>query len=527
MRLVLYKNLDFDGVNAFPHIENKVSFDAYLADKEQYDQSIIYNRIGDPILLYLDYDTAVGYGYGSIDTGTKKYFIIPDSITVNENNRVFLSYSVDWFTTLKYDNEISFGRSHLIKSTDVDPLTYSQSIQPIDMRISSHTLFDDTTVGEIHVAYTTADDQSKVRWVLCKAKNGYSFIEDVMVVTPPDNVVITTTGYTLGVSEIMNGLLYQACGIPPANILGIFYIPYTSASSSYGGQYEAKYKDIGDRRYIWYELDEDFSNPVFSRKNKDFNITSNAMHSAHLIDRYGSIIYSVPYGRTLKRIVYRSVLTASSCYIAIEFIYDTPPALADPSAMKSAENSFMLYMCEKIDFNNDAYANWAAGLKGIEIEERRLQKNKALVSNLSNVGVTAALGMGAGGPIGAAAGAVGGLAGAISSFAIDTYYESDVNRLEDRKYQLAQDTMVPGGFLPGLSPTLAIVVLSAPPSDIARYEAELTNFGADCNLPVDSWTPTPGAFKFADVEIIADVPYSIKQNIRQKLLSGIKIVSVI
>lgn len=531
--LTLFKGVAFDGVNSFPYIPNQAVFDYYLLAKVQYSQDIHFNRIGEPILINKGYDTAIEYSYGCIDTDNKKYFIIPDSISVNENNRVYMTYSVDWYTTLMYGGVLAFGRAHLIKSTDVDPLTYSQSIQPNDMRISSHTPLDETPIGEIHVAYTTADDQSKVRWVLSKAKNGYSyFIENVMVVMP-DNTVLTTAGHTLGVSEIMNGLLYHACGIPPANILGVFYVPYTSANSGYGGQYDAKYKDIDDRRYIWYELNDVISNPVFSRKHKDFNVTSNAMHSAHLIDRYGSIIYSVPYGRTLKRILFRPVLTASSCYIAIEFVYDTPPALADPSAVKSAENSFMLYMCEKIDFNNDAYANWASGLKGIEIEERRLQKNKALVSNLTNVGTTAALGMGAGGPAGAAAGATAGFAGAIASYAIDTYYESGVNRLEDRKYQLTQDTMVPGGFLPGLSPsvdglspTLAIVVLSAPPSDIARYEAELSNYGADCNIPVSSWTPSVGAYKFADVEVIADVPYSIKQNIKQKMQSGIKIVGL-
>ena len=115
MMLTLYKGLNFDGVNSFPNITTKATFDTYLTGKEQYSQSITYNRIGDPILLNLDYDTAVGYGYGCIDTGTKKYFIIPDSISVNENNRVYLSYSVDWYTTLKYESEITFGRSHLIK----------------------------------------------------------------------------------------------------------------------------------------------------------------------------------------------------------------------------------------------------------------------------------------------------------------------------------------------------------------------------------------------------------------------------
>lgn len=531
--LTLYKGVVFDGVNSFPHITSKETFVAYLAGKQQYSQNIHYNRIGEPILINKGYDKAIGYSYGCIDTDNKKYFIIPDSISVNENNRVYLSYSVDWYTTLIYDDALTFGRAHLIKSTGVDPLAYYQAVQPIDMRVESITPLlghntddDDKDVGEIHVAYTTADESSKVKWVMCRARNGFKMRIDVTV-AEPDHTVATITGWTLGVQEIMNGVLFDACGIVPSNIIGIYYVPYLASKVNYGGPWEAKYKDVNDLRYVWYELNEFLEDPPFRGSYTNINMASTAMRSIHVIDRYGSIIYSVPYGRTLNYVSFTTVVNMSSCFMTLNFVYGDSPSYHEwTPAEKSAENSFALYMCEKIDYNNDAYRNWASGLKGVEIEERRLQKNKALVSNMSGTAITTAVGAGVGGPAGAIAGAAGGMMSALASYAIDTYYESDINRLVDRKYQLTQDSMVPGGFLPGLYPTLAVVTLTASDADIARYNTEIAEFGADCNLPVSSWTPSVGAYKFADVEVIADVPYSIKQNIKQKMMSGIKIVGL-
>ena len=158
------------------------------------------------------------------------------------------------------------------------------------------------------------------------------------------------------------------------------------------------------------------------------------------------------------------------------------------------------------------------------MEERRIQKNKNLVSGIGGSAITGTIGGATGSPIGAAAGVVGGIASAVLSYGVDTYYESKVNVLEDRKYQLAQDTMMPGSFVePGF---FHAIQLEAPVSDVARYNDEISNFGVDCNLPVSSWVPAVGAYKFADVEVIADVPYSIKQGIKQKMMNGIKIVDV-
>lgn len=503
--LTLHKGVAFDGVNSFPHITTKATFDTYLAGKEQYNQAITYNRIADPILINTDYDTAIGYSYGCIDTGTKKYYIIPDSISVNENNRVYLTYSVDWYTTLKYDDAISFARCHLVKSTSVSPKSYQQSISPIDMRMTSRTtLLGDPldpalVLNGLLISYVTDDTKSALSYIYSPLM-GYSAVQD-------------GTRKSISLQDVYSGGLTSITGIAPKDVIGIWYLPYTT-------RYNGMRKETTDEHY-WYEFDLYGPSQTHAL---NVSLYTDAMHMGVLTDPSGSILYTVPYGRTLERIHYRIVTSWTQVFAELFFIYEN--GIRSSDSQNAVENSSILIPCPQVDFNNDTYANWSSGMKGIEIEERRIQKNKALTQNLVNVGTTTALGMGAGGPAGAAVGAAAGLASSIGSFAVDTYYENKINILEDKKYQHMQDTMVPGSFLMTGNHNYQVIQLSAYSADIGRYAAELSNFGADCNLPLSSWTPSVGAYKFVDVEIIADVPYSIKENIKHKLMGGIKIVGV-
>lgn len=513
--LTLLKGVAFDGVNSFPHIVSKTAFDSYLAGKQQYAQAITYNRIGEPILINTDYDTAIGYGYGCIDTGTKKYFIIPDSLSVNENNRVYLSYSIDWYTTLKYENEISFRRCHLVKSTNVDPRTYSQSIQPIDMRTKSDELITlDVQYGskeynqEIIILYTEPSKEGQVRWAISPMYNNHYYIQ-------------AQNSRCLIPEDVYSGDFLSLLGdpLPPDNILGVFFLPIAvhNVHSSSSPFTLVSYERDDSSSLVAYT----FGQPLLwgsGTVSLDTPISTTTTKIGVVTDTTGNIIYTVPYGRTISNIKFTLVGSLTQCYIKMEF------STSLSYQAQNAENSSVLYACEKIDYISDAYKNWASGLKGVEMEERRIQKNKNLVSNVGNAAITGSIGGASGNPIAAAAAAAASIASAVASYGIDTYYESDISRLEDRKYQLAQDTTIPGSFIgPGF---FHAIQLEAPAADIGRYAAELSNFGADCNLPLSSWTPSVGAYKFADVEIIADVPYSIKENIKHKLTGGIKIVGV-
>ena len=503
--LTLYKGVAFDGVNSFPHITTKSAFDGYLAGKQQYSQAITYNRIGDTILINLDYDTAVGYGYGCIDTGSKKYYIIPDSLSVNENNRVYLSYSVDWYTTLKYDNAISFGRAHLIKSTTADPKKYPQAISPMDMTISSKTYVGENPTlgyGGMVVSYEKDD---KVNFIFSPCH----FFRSSQI----------GTADTLSPISIFTGEFFALTGILPANVINVWYIPFNVIN----GYWIEKNASLGGTAYSWYESDS-WAIGTGIDGSVSTSITTDNVRKGVITDRNGGIVYVVPYGRTLTKIEYGTVLSTTQCFTQLKLTFTGQSSSRTPD--KNVENAYVLIPCDSIDYINSAYLNWSMGKKSVEIEERRIQRNKNLAQGIGGAALTGALGATAG-PAGAAMGVAGGIGGALLPYGVDRYYESATQRLEDWKYQLTQDEIIPGSLIPNTDGfSITAYQLSASTDEIARYNAEMVNFGADCNIPLSQWTPSPGAYKFADVEIIADVPYSIKQAIKNKMISGIKIVGV-
>ena len=505
--LSLYKGVSFDGVSVFPYFGSKTAFDAYMAGKQTYSQAINFNHIGEPILLNLSYDDAVGYSYASLNTGERTYFLTVTEVTVNENNRVFLGYTVDWYTILFYESEISFRRCHLVKSTSADPKKYPQAISPNDMKLMSRTtLLGDPqqpalVLNGLLISYVTDDTTSSLSYI-------YSPLMGYSAVPEPDG-----TRGSISLHDIFGGGLTSITGIAPKDVVGIWYLPYTA-------RFSGMRKEGTDYHY-WYEFD--LYGP--SQTNTiNASISTDAMNVGVITDPSGSILYSVPYGRTLSKIYYRIVASWTQVFAEIFFIYGN--GIQSPDYFNAVENSSILVPCPQVDFDNDTYANWASGMKGIEIEERRIQKNKALVQNISGSVMTGAIGGAAGGPAGAAVGAAGQIAASLVSYGVDTYYDNEINVLEDRKYQLMQDTMVPGSFLMTGNHNYQVIQLSAYSDDMGRYTAELSNFGADCNLPLSSWTPSVGSFKFADVEIVADVPYNVKQAVKNKMISGIKIVGV-
>ena len=503
--LRLYKGVNFDGVSVFPYFGSKTAFDAYLEGKQTYCQDVHFNRIGEPILLNLSYDDAIGYSYAALKTAEKTYFLTVTEVSVNENNRVYLGYTVDWYTTLFYEGEISFRRCHIVKSTSADPKKYPQSISPRDMRLTSQTtLLGDPqdpalVLNGLLISYVTDDTKSSLSYIYSPLM-GYSAVQD-------------GTRSSISLHDVYSGGLTSITGIAPKDVIGIWHLPYTAR---YNGM-----RKKTTNNYYWYEFDLYGPSQTHSLNASLF---TDAMHMGVITDPSGSVLYSVPYGRTLKKIHYRIVSSWSQAFAELFFIYENGIQASD--RQNAVENSSILVPCPQVDFNNDTYANWASGMKGIEIEERRIQKNKALVQNISGSVMTGAVGGAGGGPVGAAVGVAGQVATSLVSYGVDTYYENKINVLEDKKYQHMQDTMVPGSFLMTGNYNYQIIQLSAYSDDMGRYAAELSNFGADCHLPLSSWTPTIGAYKFADVEIVADVPYSIKQAIKSKMISGIKIVGV-
>ena len=531
-QLMLIKGYEWDGVNVFPAVVGSTLMN--IMNQAQYKKSIDFIRIGDPILIDLTHVEALEYCYGCIVSDNTTFFITVTSIEVAKSTAVYLHYTVDWFTTLRHAGRLSFGRCHIIKSSDVNPNFYEQNVSPSDMRLSSikdlNTDFTkwsegetSNTLGEIigpWLVITTVKDGD--------AKYVYSPLDEDGVSAIIHEAPPLSPRSTLNVHDIYSGEFATFLNVAPQDVTGIWVSPVKPTSPMLFNETEdyaerAWYdEDKKEEQYYGYTNIGGFASDI-RHIVADINLTSTHMKKYYIVDNMGNPLYQLPTGRTLSSMEISTTTTYSSHMTHFRLYYTNGPGLGQVG-MKMENSSFSI-ASPPVDYMNDTYKNWAMGLKGIEAEERRIQRNKALTQGIGGSALTGALGATAG-PVGAVMGVAGGLGGALLSYGVDTYYESQTAEIEDKRYQAMPDTLMSGNYIVDYygTPTIAIVELTARPEDISRYNAEIEEYGANCNLPLSSWTPKKGIYKFADVEIKGDFPYDIKHNIRTKLQQGIRLI---
>lgn len=530
----LFKRVPFDGVNAFPYFYHPSDLDTYLNTVTDYTAEIDFIRIGDDILINKSYNEAIEYGYGALIIGNRTYFITVTDVKVTKNTAVYLSYTVDWVTTLRYEQRLQFGRSHLIKSTDAYPNKCDQAIQPSDMRvtnvypITSSDYLESDPLGwggdalqtYLIISYINKEGAHKV--VTSPLSDGYHAVPLLI-----DDVYYSS----LDLYDIDIGIVTDCLGIAPQDVTGMWVSPIQPHGGLTNG--DATRQTHGDTKRYWYELLGFASDVEYNlvHRLRGFDLAADHMTEYYITDNMNNILYKLPIGRKLIGIdcMVRTSYSAAYAYFILHFeggmlndVYD----VTDLASM-ALESSTFTVACPTVDYLNDTYKNWSTGLKEIEITERKIQRNKALTQGIGGSALTGALGSTAGTP-GAALGLAGGLGSAFLSYGVDTYYESEVNEIEDARYRAQPDTVIPGIYMiPFASAvSLRIIEVSAVPDDVTRYEAEINGFGARCNIPAEAWVPRPGAYKFADVEILADVPYNIKQTIKAKFQNGIKFIDI-
>lgn len=522
--LRLLTGVEWDGVNVFPHIESKVSFDALLNAKEGYKKAVDFIRIGEPILVDMTHGDAIGYAYGTLEVDNVVYFITITNIKVQKATAVYLSYSVDWFTTMIYRGAMAIGRCHLIRSSDFDDRLHEQAVSPSDMRVTNI-----YPLRDFNVTSTENPNFLNTWWKLLDLMRPYLVISVMkdgghVVYTSPLTTYMLNDRRPIGYADVYTGNFTSIIGIAPQDVTGIWVTPIRPNLGDL-----TFVEDTEKQRCFFRTKPTSLHNFSDKHKIRGLSFTPSHMKQYYVMDGMGHIIYQIPIGRTLIGFNMGTNVLLSGADVTFYPIFEDTINPDDGASMvkRVLENSSFTLKSPLVDYVNDTYTNWATGLKDLEADERRIQRNKNLAQGIGGSAMTGAIGGASGNPYGAVAGIVGGMAGAVLSYGVDTYYESQTAEIEDGKYRNMPDTSIPGSYSEAiffnLNPTLSIVELSATAEDIARYNAEIDNFGVKCNLPLSSWTPKTGVYKFLDAEIIADVPYDIKNSIREKLQKGIRI----
>lgn len=502
--LELFKNLPFDGVLTLPKFSSlsaqNTYFDSYT-DKISIS-SFRANKIMEPILVSYDYDTLSQYPYGRIKFNSVWYYFTVTNLDVVGDSKVSISYVLDCFTTAYMPYGLSIRNCHVTRRAGAPDKIPYQGIEPICKTAS-------------HVWSTYPSDNGGVFFTATK-ENASGVDELVYCMIQGDHDII---GSPVDIAE--GNTWDEKLGIQPSTIKNVWYVPdyrlYAKVVTTWT-------KDTYGKGYVYYTQNSALM-PIV-------NVTldtmkADDMHDFVVLDAGGSIVYTLPRQVSTSAMTYALEMTTNTCYISVTFA-------SSESYGRYAEGLAFKIPCKQIDFFIDAYSEYASGFRQIEIENRKIQNEKALVSGLASTAQTAGFGAVGGGPAGAVAGAAAGIVSATAQYALNYAYEGKEQELVDRQYKNSQDSMVCFGnslryaHTPAIVSAFSIYELDADSYSIGRYNAKTDTYGYDVNEYFDSITDfmTVSGYYAFECEVRGNVLMDWKNQIASKFANGIRIVIV-
>lgn len=502
-KLELFKNLPFDGVTSLPYFVSATAqasyFDAYT-DKLSLD--CVYSKLGEPVLVSYDYDTLTQYSYGRAKTKDKWYYFTVASLDVVNDAKVKISYVLDCFTTAYRPYDLTIRNCHVTRRASKPDKIPVQGIQPISKTASN-------------IFRTMPNDAGSVFFTATKQNaSGVDELVYCMIDSTGD-----TIGYPIDIAE--SNTWDEKLGIQPSSIKNVWFVP----DFRFYAQVVTKWtKDTYGKGYVYYTSDS--RNMPIASVDLSQTIIADELHDYVITDFGGTVVYNLPYQVPVSHVIYALEMTTNTCYVSVTLgtkeDYD-----------KYVENLACKVPCKNIDFFIDAYSEYASAFRQVEIQERKYQNEKALVSGIGGSVQTAGFGAVGGGGAGAAAGLAGGLVSAVSTYAVNYLYEGKEQALTDAQYRNSQDSLVCIGNSmryasnPALASVFSIWQLEADAYSLGRYNAKVATYGYDVNEYYSdvSMFISAGFYAF-EAEVIGNVLMDWKNQIAGKLASGVRMVTL-
>lgn len=497
-KLELFKNLPFDGITSIPYFSSETAQNAYF---DAYGDKLIldctYIKIGTPILVSYDYDTLTAYPYGRVKSKNKWYYFTITNLDVIGDNKTQITYSFDCFTTAYRPYGLTIGNCHVTKRASKPSYVISQGIQPIRMEPK---LIANTTGGAVFFTATKQNTAGHDQLIY-----GMCYTEGV--------------GYEETLKLVEGNLWDEFFGIQPSSIKNVWYVPVGAFVTYVLAHWT---KDTYGNGNVYYTGNSSLM--PNTTINLGAGYTADDLHQYHVTDSDGLICWTCPTQRTISGAYLALEMTTNTCNIAVFMGSNTQETAIAGMSVRIP--------CKAIDFFIDSYSEYASAFRQIEIQERKIQNEKALVSGLSGSVQTAAFGALGGGPAGAIAGLAGGIVSATAEYAVNYIYEGSVQDLEDAKYRNSQDSFTVFGnsmrsYFQGPTPAICVVEMEGDAYSIARYNAKVSEYGYDVNEYYNDISMIIGSGYYAmECEIMGNVLMDWKNQIAGKLSAGVRIVMI-
>lgn len=430
---------------------------------------------------------------------------------------VTVRWDADWWRT--YAGSATFGKGTITRCSNS---TYKRpsGIQPRRWKVTKKETFRVGTESAAHyiiVVYSeTVSSTTYIR---------YGAWEE------GSSITIGGTPYsTVSLVQLYNGLLDEKLGIDPQAIHGIFvssFKPFTFNSSST--------KTNGT--YAWYEYPLGVPTPPqYTGTLSDTYITDD-MHRTVIVDQYGTIVWELPWGMSVKDFTRFTDIGTVSANLVIKFTTQDNEAygLFTPGAT----GVLAMLPLTNAPLNSNAWSSYNfTYAREYDKQNREIARNQQAISSLAGAGTGliggAIAGTMASPGIGTAAGAVAGASSSLIGTGIDyvmSGYFNDQLQQETDKYYSNQSAnmLLPANGLGwrNLTNGWYILQLEGDTVSVTEHTAFITNNGYETEIAVanpNSFITTGGPLQIINLTVTGNIPPQAKQYIKDKFETGVRIV---
>lgn len=498
--------------------------------------SVNFNKIGDPMLLPADYETAGQYDVGTFRlsaTGTMYFFRIRD-VRVNETNRTEVEYDIDYAMTFAG----LLGRGHIERVPRGNRHARGMPVNPKFWEYKASAQFD----SGVRVAFVLKQLKSTA------GSTSYD-------IAGPVYCVIECRWFVLGQDLVMRGvnplaeLSDQTKRFALSDIVNAWIIPAVGKDNEgnmrYWHKLQAPSTNVSWWRYTvstgmaHWDVSHRLSGVPAAMIEVQGGILKGTESSEGrmmgICDERGSILYTFPDKVRPTFDFYMGFrMSMASCEVDI--------VLGGTGFIAAHTTDRMFtYSCRPIDVMADSWQDYLFRQRAADIEGRKIQNNTALAGGVGGAASGAMTGAlmgsivpGIGTAAGAIAGAVTAIAGSAVNYGVQSYYGGKQQALIDKTFQLAQDQVAVTGMITSyaiaVQSVLSVFMIEADSTTMDELDAECAIMG----VPADGFTldmsqemaDAMNTAEFlpwactAEVDDTIDMPASWKRIVSEQLRKG-------
>ena len=236
----------------------------------------------------------------------------------------------------------------------------------------------------------------------------------------------------------------------------------------------------------------------------------------------GETIGELPWGKTVTKLRFRLIVSATSCYTQVR-----------TDINGHIEGACFSIPSTILDMNENAWSDYNyTGQREYDVSAKSLQAREKLTGSLISTGLSGALmGQAFGGPVGAGIGAVGGLASAGIDYAMNEgVFNPASQHLKDELVAKQSDGLIISGngldfIRNGQSITLKKMVGNQ--SSVARRSSLMSEFGYQVDIYNDncqSVINAGGPLQISNLSIGGTAPIEAKRYAKQLFERGVKLI---